>query len=167
MLRTTSFLTLFLFTLSIFIPFTMHPQSADAECIPDETLVGELFNTFVKYGGKKAIKSIWKKLSSSEKKKQSSTCEACGKNIGAGSENCAGASEICSGNWSPPGCGGPNFPCESNHSTEKRCKNKKCKDYNDKYRQCVGHTCNNKKKKSSTSLEDADTAFSNWYWFAP
>ena len=148
MLRTTSFITLFLFTLAIFIPSMMQSQSVDAECVPVDLPIGDLFETFVKVGGKEVIKQVFEKISNTGKKPKSKTCEACGKNIGTGSENCAGASEVCSGNWSPPGCGAPNFPCESNHSTVKRCKNKKCVDYNDQYRQCVGHTCNNKKKTS-------------------
>lgn len=48
----------------------------------------------------------------------------------------SGASEICSGGWDPPGCGAPNYPYQSSHSTTSTCD-----DCGTKYRNCVGHTC--------------------------
>ena len=145
----------------------MQPQSVDAECVPADIEVGETFTKLILVAGKEAIKRFFKKIGTGkkDKEKQKDECLACGKNIGTGSGNCAGASELCSGNWTPPGCGNPHYPCQSNHSDLERCKNKKCKSYNDQYRKCTTHTCNNK-KKSSTSLENTETAFSNWYWFA-
>ena len=50
--------------------------------------------------------------------------------------SCSGAGETCSGGWDPPGCGAPNYPCESSHSTTHTCE-----DCGTTYRECVGHTC--------------------------
>ena len=58
-----------------------------------------------------------------------------------GTTECYGPSELCSADWKPCGCNDFNYPCDSSHSTLRRCRNEKCVDYLKQYRVCAGHKC--------------------------
>ena len=56
-------------------------------------------------------------------------------------KKCDGPLEVCSQEWTVPGCQDFNYPCDTTHSIIDRCTNKACRAYNTQYRLCEGHTC--------------------------
>ena len=153
MIRNTALLTLLVFTFTLFAPAFMQPKEAYSHSVADavgtEYQVAQFIDgMLVIYKLYKVFEEIINKVTHWHNKENGSDCPACE------DESCSGASEICSSGWDPPGCGEPNFACESSHKEFITCDNESCKHKGNKYRNCVGHTCE----------VDLVTSYSGSYW---